>query len=91
MSIREKVELWIKAEYAFRLADRNYTTEAQEWLLEAEDQLRESVAGHKDLGRAGEALGCRSKMPVKRINKKRQKLQTRKTKTTSGLKIRGLF
>ena len=85
------MEHWIKAEYAFRLTDRNYTAEAQAWLLEAEDQLREAVSGHKDLGKAGKALGCRSQMPVKRINKKRQKLQTRKTKITSGLKIRGLF
>ena len=90
MSIREKAECWIKAEYAFRLMDRNYTAEAQAWLLEAEEQLREAVTGHKDLGKAGKVLGCRSKLPVKRINK-RKKLQVRKTKITSRLKTKGLF
>jgi len=91
IDLKQKIEAWIRAEYIFRVTDRNYTQEAQDWLLQAEDELRQSVTGLTGLSEAGNSLGCKPNTGLKRsIPKQRQKLQQAvKAKTT--FKKKGLF
>ena len=88
--IRKVVEAWIRAEYIFRVSDRNYSFEAQEWLLKAEDDLRMVATGYSGLKQAGEKLGCSSETLPTRIikSKKRKKM---KPKVKSSFKQKGLF
>ncbi len=91
IDLKQKIEAWIRAEFLFRFADRSYTQEAQEWLLQAEGELRQAVAGCEDLYAAGKRIGCKSNMIQKRIvPKQRQKLQPA-NKSRVVFKRKGLF
>jgi len=86
-ALEEVIRNWVRAEFMFRSSDRAYTAETQEWLLEAEDRLRQIVTGHTNLLFAGDVVGVNAlTVPKVRV---RKKARAKRTRVRS--KVKGLF
>jgi hypothetical protein len=57
--LRDAVERYIRAEFAFRCGPYAYREHVTKWYMEADDALREAATGHRDLREAGISLGCK--------------------------------
>lgn len=64
--LRAAVEAWVRAEYEFRLGGCAFTSQATEWYLKAERQLRRALTGRGDLEEAFVRLGGKAYVPPKR-------------------------
>lgn len=56
-NLRDAVRAWVRAEWEFRLGDDAYHGKTTDWLIDAEESLREVLTQQRSLGAAGEALG----------------------------------
>ena len=57
MKVRDAAANYIRAEYQFRQGKHSFTTQTQNWLLEAYDDLCEAVTGERDTVAAARELG----------------------------------
>jgi hypothetical protein len=56
--LSKAIKQWIRAEYAFRHGPNAYHGNTTDKIIEAEENLREVLTGHRQLGSAGASLGC---------------------------------
>ena len=52
VQLKRMVQDWIRAEWQFRLGVKHHTRQSTQWLLDAEDALRQYITGEKKLEKA---------------------------------------